>query len=172
MSDRFNSFFQSNVSNRCDSGKIGLKPRAAKAAILSEPARRSKSNREIGKPLKLQPDNSATHKIFTAHGAGYVMVSGERFEHAIVVTPEQVLTDWRPQDFAALNEVHFKYFLRLQPEILLLGTGSQQHFPHPSLYRQLIAARISLECMDTPAACRTYNILVSEDRKVVAAILF
>jgi len=121
--------------------------------------------------LKLQPDTSATHKIFTAHGEGYVMVSGERFEHPIVVTPEQVLTDWQPHDFAALEQAHFEYFLRLQPEVLLLGTGSRQHFPHPGLYRQLIAARIGVEFMDTPAACRTYNILVAEDRKVVAAIL-
>ncbi|MGC2456868.1 MAG: Mth938-like domain-containing protein [Gallionellaceae bacterium] len=121
--------------------------------------------------MKLHLNTSATQKIFTAHGAGYVMVSGERYSHTIVVTPEQVLTDWRPQDFAALDEAHFEYFLRLQPEVLLLGTGNQQHFPHPRLYRQLIAAGIGVECMDTPAACRTYNILMTEDRKVVAAIL-
>jgi uncharacterized protein len=121
--------------------------------------------------LKLHLDTNTARKIFTAHGAGYVMVSEQRFEHSIVVTPEQVLSDWLPPDFAALDERHFEYFLRLQPEVLLLGTGAQQHFPHPRLYRQLIAARIGVECMDTPAACRTYNILVAEDRRVVAAIL-
>jgi uncharacterized protein len=124
-----------------------------------------------GAPLKLHLTTSATHRIFTAHGAGYVMVGDERYNHSIVVTPERVLTDWRPQDFDALDEAHFEYFLALKPEILLLGTGTQQHFPHPRLYRQLIAARIGMECMDTPAACRTYNILMAEDRKVVAAIL-
>ena len=63
------------------------------------------------------------------------------------------------------------YFLTLKPEILLLGTGAQLRFPHPRLYRQLIAAGIGMECMDTAAACRTYNILMGEDRKVVAGIL-
>lgn len=110
--------------------------------------------------------------MFTAHGAGYVMVSGERFEQPIVVTPEQVLTNWPAQDFATLDESHFAYFLNLKPEVLLLGTGSRLRFPHPRLYRQLTEARISVECMDTPAACRTYNILMAENRKVVAAILF
>jgi uncharacterized protein len=121
--------------------------------------------------LKLHLNTSSTHKIFTAHGAGYVMVSGERYHHSIVVTPQQVLTDWRPQGFDTLDETHFEYFLELRPEVLLLGTGTQLRFPHPRLYRALIAARVGVECMDTPAACRTYNILMAEDRRVVAAIL-
>lgn len=121
--------------------------------------------------MKLHLHTSTTQKIFTAHGAGYVAVSGQRFEHAIVVTPEQVFSDWPAQTFDTLNEAHFAYLLALKPEILLLGTGAQQRFPHPRLYRQLTAAGIGVECMDTAAACRTYNILMGEDRKVIAAIL-
>ncbi len=121
--------------------------------------------------MKLHLSTPTTRNIFTAHGAGYVAVSGRRFEHSIVVTPEQIFTDWQPQGFGALEESHFAYFLALRPEILLLGTGAQQRFPHPRLYRQLIEARIGVECMHTAAACRTYNILMEEDRKVVAAIL-
>jgi len=121
--------------------------------------------------LKLHLNTTTTQNIFTAHGTGYVAVSGQRFERPIVVTPEQVFTDWQPQDFDALDETHFAYFLALKPEVLLLGTGAQQRFPHPHLYRQLIAARIGVECMHTAAACRTYNILMAEDRRVVAAVL-
>lgn len=121
--------------------------------------------------MKLHLNTSITQKIFTAHGEGYVAVSRERFEHPIVVTPKQVLSDWRPQGFDALNETHFAYFLILKPEILLLGTGAQQRFAHPRLYQALVAAGIAVECMSTAAACRTYNILMAEDRKVVAAIL-
>lgn len=121
--------------------------------------------------MKLHLDINTNRNTFTAHGAGYVAVSGQRFERPIVVTPEQIFTDWQPQDFDALDETHFAYFLALKPEILLLGTGGQQRFPHPQLYRQLIEARIGVECMHTAAACRTYNILIAEDRKVVAAIL-
>ncbi|MBI1174642.1 MAG: hypothetical protein GC139_05160 [Sideroxydans sp.] len=121
--------------------------------------------------MKLHLANTADQKTFTAYGTGYVMVSGERYEQPIVVTPQQVLTDWQPQDFAGLGEAHFEYFRAFAPEILLLGTGERQHFPHPRLYRMLTEAGIGVECMDTAAACRTYNILMSEDRKVVAAIL-
>jgi uncharacterized protein len=121
--------------------------------------------------VKLQLSNSAHQKIFTAHGPGYVAVSGMRYERPVVVTPQQVLTDWPPQDFAALAESHFAYLLALQPEVVLLGTGSRQQFPHPALHRQLAAAGIGVEIMDTAAACRTYNLLVADDRKVVAAIL-
>ena len=99
------------------------------------------------------------------------MVNGERYDHSIVVLAEEVRSDWLVAGFDALSEVHFTYFLALKPEVLLLGTGARQRFPHPRLYRALTDAGIALECMDTPAACRTYNILVAEDRKVVAAIL-
>ena len=121
--------------------------------------------------MKLHLNTTTTRNIFTAHGAGYVAVSGQRFEHPIVVTPEQIFSDWQAQDFDALDEANFAYFLALKPEILLLGTGMQQRFPHQRLYRQLIEARIGVECMHTAAACRTYNILMAEDRKVVAAVL-
>jgi uncharacterized protein len=113
-----------------------------------------------------------THqKTFTGHGAGYVAVNGQHYQQPIVVLPEEVRTDWTASDFAALDATHFEYFIALKPEVLLLGTGARQQFAHPDLYRELIRARISIEFMDTPAACRTYNILVAEDRKVVAAVL-
>jgi uncharacterized protein len=110
--------------------------------------------------------------MFTGYAADHVTVNRERFDTGIVVLATEVRTDWDVTNFDALNEAHFEYFLALKPEVLLLGTGAVQHFPHPRLYRALTNAGIGVECMDTPAACRTYNILVEEDRKVVAAILF
>lgn len=98
-------------------------------------------------------------------------VNGKQYQRPVVVMAEEVRSDWTATDFSSLNETHFDYFLALKPEVLLLGTGAKQQFAHPNLYRELIRARISIEFMDTPAACRTYNILVAEDRKVVAAIL-
>ena len=121
--------------------------------------------------MKLHLNTTTTRNIFTAHGAGYVAVGGQRFEHPIVVTPKHLFTDWQAQDFDTLDETHFTYFLTFKPEVLLFGTGAQQRFPRPHLYRQLIEARIGVECMNTAAVCRTYNILMAEDRKVVAAIL-
>ena len=122
--------------------------------------------------MALHLDSDSNHKLFTGHGAGYVAVNGKHYQRPVVVMAEEVKTDWTATDFASLSESDFEYFLALKPEVLLLGTGAKQHFAQPNLYRELIRARISIEFMDTPAACRTYNILVAEDRKVVAAILF
>ena len=121
--------------------------------------------------MKLHLSNLGDTKLFTAHGPDHVMVNGERYTTHIVVSAQEVRNDWQAPDFDELSEAHFNYFLALKPEILLLGTGASQRFPHPRLYHALTDAHIALECMDTPAACRTYNILVAEDRKVVAAIL-
>ena len=119
--------------------------------------------------LHLQIDNHL--KIFTGHGTGYVAINGEEYHQTVVVLPEEVRTDWTAKDFASLTPAHFEYFLELRPEVLLLGTGAKQQFAHPDLYRALIQTGTGIEFMDTPAACRTYNILVAEDRKVVAAVL-
>ncbi|MDO8413073.1 MAG: Mth938-like domain-containing protein [Gallionellaceae bacterium] len=121
--------------------------------------------------MKLHLANLGDTKMFTAHGPDHVMVSGERYTNSIVVSANEVRSDWDAANFDGLNEAHFAFFLTLKPEILLLGTGPRQRFPHPRLYHMLTDAGIALECMDTPAACRTYNILVAEDRKVVAGIL-
>jgi len=121
--------------------------------------------------LKLHLANPGETKLFTAHGKDHVMVNGERYEHSIAVMAGEVRSDWAVADFDDLREAHFDYFLPLKPDVLLLGTGSSQRFPHPRLYRSLTDAGVGVEFMDTPAACRTYNILVVEDRKVVAAIL-
>ena len=121
--------------------------------------------------MKFHQAATGTTQIFTAYGPDHVMVNGRRYDHSIVVSPEEVREDWNVAGFDELNEANFSYFLALRPDVLLLGTGSRQHFAHPRLYRSLTDAGISVECMDTPAACRTYNILAAEDRKVIAAIL-
>ncbi|MEQ1525668.1 MAG: Mth938-like domain-containing protein [Gallionella sp.] len=122
--------------------------------------------------MKLHLNKLGDIKIFTALGTDYVMVNDERYTSSIVVSADQVRLDWAVAHFDELNEANFAYLAALKPDVLLLGTGSKQRFPHSSLFRALTEAGIGLECMDTPAACRTYNILVAEDRKVIAAILF
>jgi uncharacterized protein len=123
------------------------------------------------KCLKLHLANLGDTKMFTAHGADHVMVNRVRYDHAIVVNAQEVREDWHIADFGALNESHFNYFLPFKPDVILIGTGTQQRFAHPRLYRALTDLGIGVEFMDTPAACRTYNILVAEDRKVIAAIM-
>jgi uncharacterized protein len=122
--------------------------------------------------LKFHLSNPAGQNIFTAHGEGYVQVKELRYEQPVIVTPEQIISDWPARNFDELTENDFNHFLTLQPEVLILGTGKLHRFAHPQLYHALSAACIGVECMSTAAACRTFNILVAEDRKVVAAILF
>jgi len=121
--------------------------------------------------LKLHLANIGDTKMFSAHGTDHVVVNGEHYDSSIVVLAEEVRSDWEVNNFDELSEQHFSYFLALNPDVLLLGTGAKQRFPHPRLYQQLSKAGIGVECMDTPAACRTYNILVAEGRRVIAAIL-
>lgn len=122
--------------------------------------------------MKFHLSNHPGQNIFTAHGTGYVQVNEQRFEQPVIVTPVEIFNDWPARSFAALTEADFSYFLTLKPEVLLLGSGEQHRFAHPKLYRALTDAGIAVEFMSTPAACRTFNILMAEDRKVVAGILF
>ena len=121
--------------------------------------------------MKLHQANLGETKMFTAHDADHVMVNRVPYDHNIVVDAQEVREDWLVADFDALDESHFKYFLPFKPDVVLIGTGTQQRFAHPRLYHALTDLGIGVEFMDTPAACRTYNILVAEDRKVVAAIM-
>jgi uncharacterized protein len=108
---------------------------------------------------------------FTGYGDGYVAVNGIAHRRNIAVLPGQLLPEWTSASFETLSQADFAKLAELQPEILLLGTGSTLRFPPPALLQPLMTARIGLEVMDTQAACRTYNILVAEGRRVAAAIL-
>jgi uncharacterized protein len=121
--------------------------------------------------VKLHASAPSALNTFTAYGAGYVVVNSERHEANLVVLPEKVLP-WDVASFAALKESDFQIFIDMNLEILLLGTGPKQRFPDPRLTRALAAKRIGVETMDLQAACRTYNILMAEERRVAAALLF
>lgn len=122
--------------------------------------------------LKLHLSNFSGINAFTGYGEGYVMVNRLRYARSLVVLRERIVTDWQPAGFDQLTAGDFAQLAALEPEIVLLGTGSRLRFPRPELTRALIDARIGIEVMDVQAACRTYNILAAEERKVAAALLF
>ncbi len=121
--------------------------------------------------VKLHASAASALNTFSGYGEGFVMVNGERHESNLIVMPERMLP-WDVAGFDALKEADFQVFLELNLEVLLLGTGSKQRFPHPRLTQALAARRIGVEAMDLQAACRTYNILMAEERRVAAALLF
>ncbi len=120
--------------------------------------------------MKLHLSRATGINQVDGYGPGHVLVNGQRHEASLIVLPDEVVTDWA-ENFAAMTVVHFDALALRAPEIVLLGTGARMRFPPPTLYAALIKARIGVEVMDTPAACRTYNILAAEGRRVAAALI-
>ena len=121
--------------------------------------------------MKLQRETAGALNVFSAYGPGYVVVGGRRFERSVVVLPERIIADWPATAFESLAAEHLAALAGLGSEILLLGTGARLRFPRPEILAPLRDAGIGVEVMDVPAACRTYNILMAEERKVAAALL-
>jgi uncharacterized protein len=121
--------------------------------------------------MKLHHDTPEGRNTVTGYGAGYVAINRRRHETSLVLLPDRIVEAWGMNGFDALSEADFQALRELEPELVLLGTGSRQRFPAPRLLRPLIEARIGCEVMDMPAACRTYNILMAEGRRVAAALL-
>jgi uncharacterized protein len=121
--------------------------------------------------VKLHPANAQGVNTITGYGEGYVTVNGERRASSVVVLADRI-EEWRTPRFDDLTPEDFAFLRDLGAEVVLLGTGPRQRFPHPRLTAALAQAGIGLEVMDVQAACRTFNILVAEARKVAAALLF
>jgi uncharacterized protein len=98
-------------------------------------------------------------------------VGAVEYRDNVVLLPDKVVEGWTAGGFDALTENDFAQLLTYQPEIVLLGTGSTQRFLHPRVLAPLTAQRIGVEVMDTRAACRTFNILIAEGRRVAAALI-
>lgn len=121
--------------------------------------------------MKLHRDPNIGQNVVTAYGTDHIDINGQRHETSLLLLPRQTLQPWARAGFAALEAGDFRPVIELGCEILLLGTGRQQRFPPPALLRELMAARIGVEVMDTGAACRTFNILAAEGRNAAAALL-
>lgn len=122
--------------------------------------------------MKLHISNTAGINLFTAYGEGYVAVNHEKHEENLVLLPDSLLPGWSTATVETLTETDMQTLLGLGVEIVLLGTGNRLRFPAGALMRPFAPAGIGLEVMDLQAACRTYNILASEGRRVAAALLF
>ena len=120
-------------------------------------------------PLKLQPDQSDAPTI-TGYGPGWVGVGAEKITHNVVIDSHGQRFEWAGS-FEALSPEHFAQLAQLQVEVVIFGSGTRIRFPRPAWLAPLAQRRIGIETMDTPAACRTYNILAQEGRQVAVALL-
>jgi uncharacterized protein len=109
--------------------------------------------------------------IVQSYEPGRLLISGKLHQANLILTPTRILPDWDCHAAATASAAQFAPTLSLKPEIILFGTGSRQIFPSPAVYAAVLNQGIGLEVMDTGAACRTYNILMSEGRRVAAALI-
>lgn len=121
--------------------------------------------------MKIIQAKSGEGYAVRAYQTGQIIINDQIYTQSLIITPDQLITDWPPQTPAELTEAHFEPFLELRPELVLLGTGEKQAFPPIALYATLLQEHIGVEVMNTGAACRTFNILAAEGRKVAAAIM-
>jgi uncharacterized protein len=121
--------------------------------------------------LKLQPDRLDGVNGINGYDARGVVVNGQIWRGGVLIPWQGDVRAWAEGGFEALATGHFELLAALQPELVILGTGARQRFVHPNLTRALLEQRIGVECMDNPAACRTYNVLVGEGRQVIVALL-
>ena len=121
--------------------------------------------------MKFSETQSIDGLLITAYERGRIRVGRSSYRNSLIVAPDQLLEQWRPERVELIEPGDLDPVLSLAPEIVVLGTGATQRFPDPAIYASAINAGVGFEVMDTGAACRTYNILMTEGRRVVAALI-
>lgn len=114
---------------------------------------------------------SRSQNYIRSYTAESVQLVSQRIISNCLIAPEQVITDWSARNISSLSQADLQPIFALKPELVILGTGAQQQFPAAAIRAAFLAQKIGLEVMDLGAACRTFNVLLSEDRQVVAALL-
>ena len=121
--------------------------------------------------MKFQPETTLGVNPITRQEPGRIWVGSTPFEASVLVPWRGEVQPWQAATLADLTAEHFERIAALRPEVVIFGSGARLRFAAPALMRCLFELRIGVETMDTAAACRTYNILVSEGREVLAALL-
>jgi uncharacterized protein len=121
--------------------------------------------------MKLHQSDTQKYQTITGYDETGVEINAERFNFSLIVFPEIAPRAWDAPTFESITVEHFDQIGADDPDVVILGTGARQRFIHPRLTAALTMRRIGVECMDNQAACRTYNILMGEGRKVALALV-
>jgi len=121
--------------------------------------------------VKLQPDKQPSLNTVSAYGPNYIEINAQRYTNSLLLSPESPVIEWSCTRFEDIKTQDFEQIAKLEPAVVIFGSGERIRFPKPALIAPLIARNIGIETMDLQAACRTYNVLMAEGRKVVAALL-
>lgn len=123
------------------------------------------------KPMELNLQQAQSEFLVRRVEKGAVVVGGKTLTRSFVLTPEQLITDWPVNSVNDIDQDNIDQLLGLEPEVVLLGSGPKQQFAPPSVQAALLRRGIGLECMDSAACARTYNLIVNEGRRVIAAFV-
>jgi len=115
--------------------------------------------------------DTASGNVIRSHSPGEISLRDTVFTSHVIISQDQIISDWNPPAVDQLSIADFAPALELKPDIILFGTGLQQRFPDISLLTEIMRSGVAIEVMDTTAACRTFNVLLGEYRPVVAALL-
>jgi uncharacterized protein len=121
--------------------------------------------------MKLHTNSTEKYQTVTGYDQVGVEINAKRFDYSVIVMPETAPRPWPVTHFDDLTAAHFEQIAADRPDVVVLGTGERQRFVHPKLVTSLTSQRIGVESMDSHAACRTYNILMGEGRKVTLALI-
>jgi uncharacterized protein len=121
--------------------------------------------------MKMALDGAVGVNTIKTYEPGRVQIRERQFSTSLIVLRDELLTDWQPRDATELRAVHLKPLLEKRPEVVILGTGEIQVFPDPAIFMTLMDLGIGFEIMDNAAACRTYNVLLAEDRRAALALI-
>jgi uncharacterized protein len=121
--------------------------------------------------MKLTDEKIGGINLVRSYAPGEVRIGETVIRSSCLVKPDQIVSDWRPRTVAELSVADLEAVVAMKPEVIVIGSGPKQEFPAPEVIGAVLSRGIGCEVMDTGAACRTYNILASEGRTVVAALL-
>jgi uncharacterized protein len=121
--------------------------------------------------MKFAQDSQDEGYVITAYDEGSVTISGKPFKQSLIIATTKLHENWAVSEIAQLQTIHIEQVLAFNPELIIIGTGSRLIFPAIEVYAPIIQRGIGVDFMDTGAACRTYNILMSEGRDVVAGLI-
>jgi uncharacterized protein len=122
--------------------------------------------------MKLTLDANTSVNLIRSYANGELRVGEQVFHRSCILTPDAIFPNWRPTKVEDLTPGDFDALFATKPQLVLLGTGDRQQFPDVAIRGAFVRAGVGLETMDLGAACRTFNVLVQEDRRVCAALLF
>lgn len=121
--------------------------------------------------MKFSEADSGDGHLIQEYEPGRILIDGKSHRKGLILTPGRILAGWGPADPADLSEDHIQALVELDPQVIVIGTGQRQVFPDPAVYAAAMRCGVGVEIMDTGAACRTYNIVMAEGRRIAAGLI-